>query len=94
MPGDNIAFTDAIQQDASVILGQERVYDEVSEKYLNMIRMKILKSRDDVSGGEITVSLDFNRSLFIEGENFEAEPWSMDKIGVMEGLNPSEMSSV
>jgi replicative DNA helicase len=94
MHGDNIAFTDAIQQDASVILGQERIYDEVAEKYLNMIRMKILKSRDDVSGGEITVSLDFNRSLFIEGENFESEPWSMDKVGNMEGLNPNEMSSV
>jgi replicative DNA helicase len=94
MHGDNIAFTDAIQQDASVILGQERIYDEVAEKYLNMIRMKILKSRDDVSGGEITVSLDFNKSLFIEGENFESEPWSMDKVGSMEGLNPNEMSSV
>lgn len=94
MHGDNIAFTDAIQQDASVILGQERVYDEVAEKYLNMIKMKILKSRDDEAGGEITVSLDFNKSLFIEGENFESEVWNLGDTLKTEELSPSEVSSV
>lgn len=94
MHGDNIAFTDAIQQDASVILGQERVYDEVAEKYLNMIKMKILKSRDDEAGGEITVSLDFNKSLFIEGENFESEVWNLGDTLKTEELGASEVSSV
>lgn len=94
MHGDNIAFTDAIQQDASVILGQERVYDEVAEKYLNMIKMKILKSRDDEAGGEITVSLDFNKSLFIEGENFESEVWNLGDVLKTEELSSTEVSSV
>lgn len=94
MHGDNIAFTDAIQQDASVILGQERVYDEVAEKYLNMIKMKILKSRDDEAGGEITVSLDFNKSLFIEGESFDSEVWNLGSALNTDELGSNEVSSV
>lgn len=92
---DNAAFSDAIGQDASVVLGQQRVYDEVLEKPLNQIKMEILKSRDGATGKSLLVSIDFQKSLFQEGDSEEVEEfWTFDKMGSTTGLAENEVSSV
>ena len=92
---DNAAFSDAIGQDASVVLGQQRVYDEVLEKPLNQIKMEILKSRDGATGKALLVSIDFQKSLFEEGDSEEVEEfWTFDKMGFTAGLAENEVSSV
>lgn len=64
---DNIAYSDSYAQDASVVLGAERIMDTTQKKLTKSVRLKTLKVRDDESDRTMVISVGFKRSRFIEG---------------------------
>lgn len=65
---NRVMYSDSFEQDASVLLGLERTYDDVLERYRNEVTLTEKKIRDEEDGRKITISLKFDDSSFIEGE--------------------------
>lgn len=78
MSADNIGYSDALYQDGSVVIGQERVYDEVQERKTNILRWKIMKNREEDDGQIIYGTLDFNNSRIVEGKGDKEVYWDID----------------
>jgi hypothetical protein len=93
MSADNIAYSDSLYQDGSVIIGQERVYDEVQERKTNVLRWKILKNREEDDGQIVYGTLDFERSRIVEGKGGSDAYWDVDDLTTSKKLKSKERTT-
>lgn len=83
---DNIMYSDSFAQDASVLLGMERVMDEVNERPTNKVKVKELKVREAEDNRTFIVTIGFKTSTFVEGdvEDPDGDDWVVSAFGADE----------
>lgn len=74
---DDLAYSDSYAQDASVVLGLERTFDEVLERHLKAVTITTLKVRDDEADNKMVLRVGFKESRFEEGDgpDLDSEDW-------------------
>ena len=66
---DDLAYADALSQDATAVIMQSRIVDEVTEQYTNTIDVEIVGSRRGPSEVRGKVSIGFKSMQFVIGED-------------------------
>jgi len=78
---DDLAYADALSQDATAVIVQSRIEDEVLEKYTNTLDVAIVGSRRGPSEVKGKVSIGFKSMKFVEGEEDpDGASWSVDSV--------------
>lgn len=65
---DDLAYADALSQDATAVIMQSRIMDEVTEQFTNTIDVEIVGSRRGPSEVKGKVSIGFKTMKFVVGE--------------------------
>jgi len=65
--GGGAMYADSFEQDASVLIRVERGYDDVLERRTQAVTLNQVKIRDEEDGRKVSIYIDFERSVFLEG---------------------------
>lgn len=80
---ENIAYSDAYAQDASVLISIEREYDQINEKALKKIKLKSIKVREDEADHTMQIRFGFKRTVFMAGDgpDIDSEDFTSEMFG-------------